>query len=452
MARTTLLDTVEPLTQLGQAVNAGIAFSRQWRLRSANERVVVDRVSRVLTLMQQGRLSDAARASGRVLDATSAVVSDIELVAYVESSTARINARRTSASASLLGARAYAGGLNGLAHLAGDPQLSDVSALTDAQVEGMVTAMCQLGSTNPEAVARSVRAQAQARVRGLHAHIVLTAARRRGSQFPAVTVTETPIRQRALALRDAARAAASGAADADAGCFAALADAVAAYEHEWTAEVGDACVGLLVAGSDESATLATRRRAALAYDAARLGLTWLAGCHELMLAWALDDGPALREWAARASLPLESGVLDLPRAELADVAGGSLVAGEAAEVAGVVTFAESELQGGRVRTVLRLDDTLTVYFPFSAVDGFGILPGVWCQARGTVLDESKGGFAAPTLGVRRRRLGEAAKAGFNDYLEYQGRGSFDRMRAGNDATTGRLAHDPRTANEAADWN
>ncbi len=452
MVRRTFLDMADPFSSFARSVDAGVALSRLSRSRAANEAVVVSRVRSLLNRMHARRVSDAAVDARRLLDATVAVASDIEMLAYVDATADAIADGETGARDALLVMRGYAADLAARPALAGGFDLSQLAGLSDAKIVGMVRAMRQLGSPDRVQITRSLRTQVEVRVRAHHAHIVLSTARRRGSAFPAVTSNDVALRQRAMSLRDDVRSAARAAADADACWFLALVDAVAVYERDWVTEVGDPCVALLVAGTDPSASLATKRSAALAYDAARLGLTWLAGSYELMLAWARNDTRALKEWAARGDLPLDSGLLDLPRADLADITGGGVAPGTTVEVAGVVTSAVSELQAGRVRTVIRLDDALTVYFPFSAVDRFGLLPGVWCQARGSVLDESKGGFPAPTVRVRRRPLGDAARLGFNEHLEFQGRAFFDRMRAGNDATAGRLAHDPRTANEAIDWN
>lgn len=452
MVRRTILDTVEPFSSFARSVDGGVALSRLRRRRAANEAVVVARVRSLLNRMHARRFTDAAVDARRLINATSDVASDIETLAHIDSISVAIADGATPARNALLLLRDYAGDLTGRPALAGGPDLGELAGLSDAKINRMVHALSQLGSIDPDHVTRSLRTQVEVRIRAHHAHIVLNAARRRGSTFPAVTSNDVDLRQFALSLRDDVRSSARAAKTADPAWFVALTDAVAVYERDWVTNVGDPCVALLVAGTDSSAGLATRRTAALAYDAARLGLTWLAGSYELMLAWARDDTRALKEWVARGDLPLDSGLLDLPRAEVAAVAGGGVVSGTKVEVAGVVTAAASELQSGRVRTVIRLDDALTVYFPFSAVNGFGILPGVWCQARGSVLNESKGGYPPPAVRVRRRPLGDAARSGFNEYLEFQGRAFFDRMRAGNDATAGRLAHDPRTANEAADWN
>lgn len=452
MPRTTLLDVVEPVTNYNQAVNVGIALSKHWRARAANEQTVVNHISRVMAHMNDNRLTEAVAASLRIIGTSSNLVSDIELLAYIESTGSRISATQTDAARALEDARDYARHLSAQTNLPGLPELTEVAGLTDAQISGLVRAMSQLSVTDPASVARSLRNQIQARVRAHHAAIVLSAARRRGSRFPPVGVDDTVIRQRAMTLRDAAQSAALKAVDADATWFASLVDAVAAYERDWVTDVGDPCVGLLVAASEDSATLASRRTATMAYDAARLGLTWLAGTYELMLAWATNDTSALREWSVRAALPLTSNVLDLPRSTVSEVAAGDAPTGSVVEVAGIITSVVGERDTGRVRSVLRLDDALTIYYPFSAVDGFGVLPGVWCQIRGKVLDESKGGYPSPVVSVRRRPLGDAARASFNEHLEYQGRAAFDRMRAGDDAIVGRRGHDGRTANEAADWH
>ena len=53
--------------------------------------------------------------------------------------------------------------------------------------------------------------------------------------------------------------------------------------------------------------------------------------------------------------------------------------------------------------------------------------------------------------VRRRRLGDASREGFEAFLEHTGRDVFDRFRGGVDMVAGRLAHDERTTNELTDW-
>lgn len=451
MVRQTLLDAAAPFTAFAQSVDAGVALASAWHKRNDNEAVVMDRMRRVLEALNDGKFSDAATRSKRVIAATSLAMNDIELLAYIDTVSASVTKSAVPARDALRTLRSVASKMQGVSSLPSMPQMAQVAGLSDDQLAGMVRAMSQLGTTDSLAVERSLRLQIQARVRAYHAYVILSTARRRGSAFPAVTATVADIGSRARELRDEARAAARKAVDADAIWFIGLASAVARYEKNWESEVGDPCIALLVAGAKSNATLAERRSAALAYDAMRMGLTWLAGTYSLLLDWARADASGLREWAARGALPLESGFLDLPRADVAVVAAGGVQAGSDVEVAGVVTASESEVQAGRVRTILRLDDLLTVYFPFSAVDGFGILPGVWCQVRGTVLNESKGGFPAPTVSVRRRKLGDAAERGFSEYLEFQARTMFDRMRAGNDATAGRLAHDARTANEAGDW-
>lgn len=447
MSRTTELDLVEPYLAFVRGVDAGVALGPWASDLNDADREVAERTQRMFQRMRESSMSRAFAESGRIAATTDNVVTELQKLGIAYWISASISETAAPARNALVRMQRLADDVAMTEMPAGDG-LQTVADLTDDQIDRMITTMSKLGDTHPDAAAATLRRVVAARIRSFNAYVLLGAARRRGSNVVEEPAPPGLPKGRAIELRDRVRALAKRSNDADASWFVEVAGVITTYEREWMAEVGDPVIAALVAASDEAAPIAVKRDAAYAYDATRLGIAWLAGCYQLLIAWAADDESSLRTWASRAQLPLDSGILDLTRTRIQDVVSGMIATGDRVEVAGVVTDVSSERVSGRVRSILRIDDELTVYSPFTAVDQYGILPGVWCAIRGTVLDESKGGYPPPTVRVERRRLGDAAKLGFNEFLEFQGRFMFDRVRVGFDITAARLAHDSRTAREA----
>lgn len=193
--------------------------------------------------------------------------------------------------------------------------------------------------------------------------------------------------------------------------------------------------------ADLAANFSAMRKAGQAFDALTRGLAYDAGVRAILTAVAVNDADVLRAFANTPSLPLGSATVDLPRSSLASVA--TAPSGEVVEIDGVIQDAEFVEGGPSPRSVLVLGTgvgaTVTVLVPFSSVDSFGLIRGVWVQVRGTVFAEGKDGVDGPLVQVRRIRLREAQEESATDRLIWLGRDLFAYRPGGYDIVSGRPA-------------
>ena len=450
-----MTEVVDDYLAFARAVEEGIVFSRQWNKRSPVLRQTAGRLTLLIGRALTGRFSEATADCERVLRHTTSLLKDVEFLSFVTSARSRMASNREAAAHALREMRAV------VALADGGPVNADLSkftALSDKQIDSTLKALEQLGSaTEPTEVARLVAAQVDSRIIALHGMIVLNLAKRRtAATSPIGGPVQNPSSTLVNAFRDSLRRHAQQLVDpVRPSWFSEVAISLAAFELAWIEQLAPAVVelGRKAAPTRQGGvgSLADATAAALSYDNARRGLAYVGAAYSLLLAWSSGDSRAMTRWSRAVSLPLVSDVLDLPRTTVRDVLDGNVAVGADVEVAGLVTFVLVERVGGRNRTIIRLDDQLTIYLPFGAIGRFGVVPGVWCQARGTLLAEGKGGFNPPLVRVRRRRLGEASRSNFSDFMEYEGRQFFTRFRGGGwDLTAGRGAYAEGTANEIID--
>lgn len=217
--------------------------------------------------------------------------------------------------------------------------------------------------------------------------------------------------------------------------------------HQAIADALAAARRRLLDGASDS--FAWGRDAGRAYDALRLGLAWNAGAREILLALAFRDTPQLARVRAAGALQLASAQLDLPRTPiraLSDVEDGSAV-----EIEGIVTTAAFRPGGPAPRSVLTLkaDDSASVQVlvPFTSVDSFGVVPGVWAQVRGTFMSSGKDDLIGPLVQVGRIRGLETAEQSFSDFLVASGRRLFELRPGQLDLAAGRVAGDVSVLSE-----
>jgi hypothetical protein len=191
------------------------------------------------------------------------------------------------------------------------------------------------------------------------------------------------------------------------------------------------------------------RAGAAIYDDLRTILSLDAGIRRVLGAHSSEELSLLEDFADAAPRPVGSAVPDLPRTEVSDV--GELSAGSEVEVAGIIRDAQFVSGGPSPRSVLELREgsvTVRLLVPFSSIDSFGILPGVWVQIRGETFPAGKDDLPGPVVQVRRIRREEAAAESFFDWLVFSGRALFELRPGGFDILGGRLAGDLRTILES----
>ncbi len=197
---------------------------------------------------------------------------------------------------------------------------------------------------------------------------------------------------------------------------------------------------------DIDANFSAMRKAGQAFDAFSCGLAFDAGIRAMLTASALGDEGVMRSFAQVASLPVGSATLDLPRSSLASVARAGT--GDVVEFDGVISQADFVEGGPAPRSVLTISQgagaTVTVLVPFSSVDSFGLIPGVWAQFRGTVFAEGKDGIDGVVVQVRRIRLQDAQQESASDRLVWLGRHLFGYRPGGYDIVAGRPSGRPES--------
>lgn len=404
MDRETLTQISDQYLRFARTVGAAIALSRTWAERSGVSRQIAQRQTRLVGRAVSSRFTDALEDCQRILRYTSSIFEDLELLSFVSEARSRMEFEREVAGDALREMRAVASAIASSRTLA-SADLSEIAALSDKQVDGLLQAIEQLGSeAEPANVCRNLAFQIDRRVSALHCLIILNLAKRRGgttrpSQAPLDNDSSASLTAN---LRDSLRRHMSR-LDGPVRplWFVELANSISTFESLWISDVAPTVVELgrrAATGGQTAISLPDARAAAISYDNARRGLAYLSAAYSLLLSWSTGDSKAMTRWSRAAPLPATSDSLDLPRTDVDEAASGRLGTGTEIEVAGLVTFSTVERTGGRSRTVIRLDDRLTIYVPFGAIGKFGVVPGVWCQARGTLLDEGKAGFEPPYCG------------------------------------------------------
>ena len=216
----------------------------------------------------------------------------------------------------------------------------------------------------------------------------------------------------------------------------------------WIRGEGAAAVASACAATDVSDT-ARSRNGALAYDAARELLALSSGAWAVLRAAALGNSTALSAFAASSNLPLSRGTLDLPRSSITEALGAA--SGTVVEVDGIVRDSAITVGGPSPRSVLSIGTEtgaqLRVLVPFTAVDSFGVLNGVWIQVRGEMFADGKDDLTGPILQCRRIQRKVASTVSFFDNVIWLGRGEFELRPGGLDISAGRIPGDQRTIDE-----
>jgi hypothetical protein len=219
----------------------------------------------------------------------------------------------------------------------------------------------------------------------------------------------------------------------------------------WLVEQAPRLARALAATSADDADAAVARDAAIAYDAMRQLLALASGGWAVLRAWATTDRAVLRRFADAAALKAAPAAPDLPRTPLSKLA--SLRTGTAVEVAATVGELDVKAGGPAPRSVLRLANGsrpaahVSLLVPFTAVDSFGVQPGVWVQARGKLFANGKDDLEGPTVQVSRINRQDAAAASFFDHVVYEGRSEFELRPGGFDLVAGRSAGSEATLAE-----
>jgi hypothetical protein len=195
--------------------------------------------------------------------------------------------------------------------------------------------------------------------------------------------------------------------------------------------------------------LRSARDAAVAYDALRTLLALDSGARAILRAHSVHDEESVRQFGLSSTLSAVSATLDLPRSTLAEAA--AVAQGTVVEIAGIVTNAEYVVGGPAPRSVLTLGPPagtqIKVFVPFMAVNSFGIVEGIWIQARGQMFPQGKDDLTGPVLQTRRIRRQAASESSFTDQLIWAGRHEFEFRPGGVDIIGGRLAGEIGTCAE-----
>jgi hypothetical protein len=203
------------------------------------------------------------------------------------------------------------------------------------------------------------------------------------------------------------------------------------------------------AQSELAPNVSVMRTSGRVFDAFARGLAFDSGIRATLVDYALQIEQGLSDFAGMASLQVGAATLDLPRSSLASVA--SADEGDVVEIDGVIESAEYVVGGPAPRSVLVVGTgsgtRVNALVPFSAVDSFGVVPGVWVQLRGTAFPNGKDDLPGPALRVRRIQRAEAMNQSASDRLIWLGRELYSYRPGGYDIMATRPAGVPEALAE-----